>query len=201
MGFLLASKSPRRRELLTNLGIDYLVVKPKTDEISSGCYYPHIPFINAIAKAESVLPEHPDELVLSADTVIEFQDTVIGKPSSVEGAVERLKQFCGKSHIVTTAVCLRHYSKRIRGIFADSTVVKFRKLSGAEISRYLETVEPLDKAGAYGIQENGEMLIEKVDGSLDNVIGLPTEKLKKAIYSVGFNNLMTKRDPSGLLSS
>lgn len=195
MGLLLASASPRRRELLTKLRVNFQVINPKVDETTHH-YWPQIPFFNAIAKAKSILPDHRNELILSADTVIEFQNSVIGKPSSLQAAFETLQLFSGKTHFVTTAVCLMHDSKQIRSIFGDTSAVKFRKLTSAEITRYLELVNPLDKAGAYGVQEYGEMIIEKVDGSIDNVIGLPTEKVKKAFYSCGFSNLMTKREPS-----
>src|SRR6185369_14650528 len=128
--------------------------------------------INAYRKARSVAKKYPDALVLAADTLVAIDERLFGKPPSLEQAYVMLEQLQGRTHSVVTAICLLHLRGRRYHIFAESTAVTFRRLDASSIRRYLNLVDPLDKAGAYAIQEQGDLLIEKVAGSRTNVVGL-----------------------------
>ena len=133
--------------------------------------------VNAYRKARFVAKQHPDALVLGADTLVHLGTQLFGKPATAAAACEMLQQLQGQTHQVVTAVCLlclRHHRQRI---FAESTLVTFLPLNEEAIRLYLSKVNPLDKAGAYAIQEHGEKLVEKISGSYTNVMGLPTERL------------------------
>lgn len=184
---ILASQSPRRREILSSLKIPFRIVYPRIDEAETDIFHQRIPFINAVKKAELVAVEFPLELVLGADTVIEFQGKTVGKPWNKNKAIEMLEMLSGKKHLVITAACIINISESIRCIFSDTTRIQFKKFKRKTITEYLKRVNPLDKAGAYAIQEYGEMLIEKIEGSKDNVAGLPSEKLLMALRSCGYS--------------
>ncbi len=196
MRFILASSSPRRKAILRELGIDFIVKPADIEEITTGIYPSHIPVINAIAKANAISAELPKDLVMGADTVIEFKHAVIGKPETPEHARNILKMFSGHTHHVVTAVCLKCASEGIMNVFCEDTAVTFHKLSDEEITAYLDKVDVMDKAGAYAIQEYGDMLIEKISGSRNNVIGLPGERLLEALQACGLASLILKPAPS-----
>jgi septum formation protein len=179
---ILASASPRRAELLRQLGIRFKVIPAEAPEIlheqlSAG----EAAQINAYRKARSVAKKFPDALVIGADTLVSLNAELFGKPESLEAAYVMLERLQGRTHQVVTAVCLlnlRHHRQRI---FADNTSVTFKALDAVKIRRYLGKVDPLDKAGAYAIQEQGEQLVEKFSGSYSNVVGLPLERLKSEL--------------------
>ena len=179
---ILASASPRRAELLRQLGIRFKVIPTDAPEIlreqlTAG----EAAQINAYRKARAVAKKYPDALVIGADTLVSLNGELFGKPASLEAAYQMLERLQGKTHHVVTAVCLlnlRHHRQRI---FADNTSVTFRPLDAVKIRRYLSQVDPLDKAGAYAIQEKGEQLVERYSGSYSNVIGLPLERLKSEL--------------------
>lgn len=133
--------------------------------------------INAYRKARAVAKKCPDALVLGADTLVHLGTQLFGKPASLEEAYEMLEQLQGRTHHVTTAICLLHLRERRQRVFAETTAVTFRPLDAVRIRRYLTKVNPLDKAGAYAIQEQGDVLVEKIEGSYSNVVGLPVERL------------------------
>ena len=195
---MLASQSLRRKELLSKAGFEFRVIVSDAEEITHGeTYWEHIPFLNALAKSESVAEKYPGALVIGADTVIEHKGLVLGKPSDIHAAAEMLRRLSGKTHNVTTAICLRNLSSNVKCIFSETTAVTFLHLDESTINGYLKLVNPLDKAGAYAIQEYGEMLVAGVDGPLDNVIGLPVEKLRTGLYSCfcALGSSITKRAP------
>lgn len=196
MRFILASGSPRRKTILRELGIDFIIHPADIDEITSGVYPTHIPVINAIEKAKAVSSRFPEDIVMGADTVIEFDNMIIGKPESPEHATEILSMFSGHTHHVVTAVCLKCASKGILNVFCEDTAVTFKDLSAKDIAAYFERVHVMDKAGAYAIQEHGEMLIESISGSRDNVIGLPGERLLEALHACGLESLILNPAPS-----
>ena len=185
MNLILASKSERRKQLLAEMGVEFKVVCADTDELSTG-YSRNIALLNAIAKANAVAADYPRELVLGADTVIEYENRVIGKPADRADAFAVIKSLSGKPHYVVTAICLINRSRNLECVFTESTKVFFRPLTDAVINGYLDQVHVLDKAGAYAIQEYGDMIIEKIEGPLDNVVGLPCAKLKTALTACGF---------------
>jgi len=176
---ILASASPRRSELLRQIGVEFKVVTSDTPEIHDGeLTAREIAQVNAYRKARNVAKKHPDALVLGADTLVFLETLLMGKPGSLEHAYQMLEQLQGRTHEVVTAVCLlnlRHHRQRI---FTEVTNVTFRPLDAVTIRRYLTKVNPLDKAGAYAIQEEGDLIVERIAGSYTNVVGLPVERLQ-----------------------
>jgi septum formation protein len=185
LSLILASKSPRRKELLNKMGLEFAVVDSGVDELDNCVYPPDVPFLNAISKAEAVSQKYPSELILAADTIIDFNNKILGKPKDKAQAFEMLKELSGNEHKVITAVCLKNKARSIECVFGVSTSVFFRKLTEKDINKYLNLVNCLDKAGAYAIQEHGDILVEKIIGPQDNVIGLPCERLSAALQACG----------------
>lgn len=181
---ILASESPRRKEILTRLGIKFSVQRPSVHEISEYCCPSLVPVINACLKAESVAMAFPSHIVIGADTVIEFEGRVLGKPETVSEAAEMLISMSGKKHLAVTSVCIRKIEGDVKCVFSDSTEVEFRNFPASTVMEYIGRVNTLDKAGAYAVQECGDMLISNIRGSHDNVIGLPSEKLVLALNPV-----------------
>ena len=176
---ILASASPRRSELLARLGIDFLVVVGQVDEIAGEHLSPHeIVRINAYRKARAVSKKYADYLVIGADTTVCLEHRIFGKPSDLADAERMLEQLQGRTHEVVTAICLVHLREHRQKVFAESTSVTFRPLNGDVIRQYLNLINPLDKAGAYAIQERADMLVEEYSGSFSNVVGLPLERLR-----------------------
>lgn len=179
---ILASGSPRRKELFSRFGIPFEVLTSNVAELGEGNIpYSQAALVNAERKADDIAAKHPDALVIGADTVIEFESSIIGKPRDPEDAFQILKKLSGKEHFVATAICMKCMNDHILVRFVERTKVRFRKLSDDEIRTYLSLVDVLDKAGAYAAQEHGDMLIESVEGSIDNVIGLPTERIGETL--------------------
>ena len=176
---ILASESPRRSELLRQLTVDFQVVSSDVQEFHNQDFTAReISQLNAYRKARSVAKKFPDALVLGADTLVSIDSALLGKPGSMEQAYAMLENLQGRTHEVVTAVCLLHLRNHRQRVFVDSTAVTFRPLDAVGIQRYLVQVNPLDKAGAYAIQESGELIVEKISGSYSNVVGLPLEKLR-----------------------
>ena len=176
---ILASVSPRRSELLRQLGIDFRIVASDAPEVlSDQLTAREVAQINAYRKARAVAKKFPDQLVLGADTVVTLENALFGKPASLEEAYGMIEQLQGKTHAVVTGLCLLHLRTHRQKIFFETTDVKFRPLDAVGIRRYLTQVDPLDKAGAYAIQERGDELVESIAGSYSNVVGLPVEKLR-----------------------
>jgi septum formation protein len=137
--------------------------------------------INAYRKARAVAKQHPDALVLGADTLVCLGTRLFGKPGSMEEAESMIVELQGKTHRVVSGVCLLHLRGHRQRIFAEATDVTFRPLTTERIRSYLESIRPFDKAGAYAIQENGEWIVESISGSYSNVVGLPMEKLREEL--------------------
>jgi septum formation protein len=181
---ILASTSPRRVELLRQLGVDFKIVAGEVSEIEyEELSARELAQINAYRKARAVAKKHPDTIVLAADTVVCLETKLFGKPATLEDAYLMLEYLQGRAHEVVTAVCLLLLRQRRQRIFCESTTVTFRALDAVKIRRYLTQVNPLDKAGGYGIQERGEELVEKIAGSYTNVVGLPLERLAAELQS------------------
>jgi septum formation protein len=173
----LASKSPRRQELLKLMDIDFRVVLKEVDEsYPDGLTPAEIALYIAQQKAEAFDEDVTDEVILTADTIVAIDGLILGKPESSEHAVEMLQRLSGRMHEVYTGVCLLH--KHQYNKFYDRSEVFFRKLTDYEIRSYVEEYQPMDKAGSYGIQQRiGLIGIERINGSYTNVVGLPTEKV------------------------
>lgn len=173
---LLASASPRRIRLLREAGFNPEVLPSQIVETRADFLTPaEAALFNAIRKGLAIALEHPDEIVLSADTIVTLDGSVFGKPADSEEAFQMLKRLIGKTHEVITAVAVMHLNKKRTRVGTERTAVKFRSLSDAEVREYLEIAEPLDKAGAYAAQESPDRIIESVTGSFSNVVGLPME--------------------------
>jgi len=181
---ILGSSSPRRAELLRQLTLNFKVVPSSIAEIHHDqLSVREAAQINAYRKARSVAKKYPDTLVLGADTLVCLDMTLFGKPASLEEAYGMLEQLQGRTHQVVTAVCLMFLRNHRQRVFCESTSVTFRPLDAVQIRRYLTRVNPLDKAGAYAIQEDGDQIIESISGSYTNVIGLPLEALAIELQS------------------
>lgn len=187
MDIVLASQSPRRRELLTQMGLSYRVHAVDIDEHMDRDLAPG-PLVEAIsrekAKACAAL-EGPGPLIIAADTVVAMDHAVLGKPHSREEAIQMLRLLSGHSHQVYTGFTVRRGERSVTQ--SECTRVTFRPLSGEEIEAYVATGEPMDKAGAYGIQGLGSLLITGIQGDYFNVMGLPVCALGQVCKEFGVN--------------
>ena len=178
---ILASKSPRRQELLRLMDMDFRIVLKEVDESYPEELAPEeIAVYIARKKAEAYDEDITSEIVLTADTIVSINGHILGKPETAEHAVEMLQMLSGNVHQVFTGVCLL-YNHQYHS-FYDRSDVTFRELTDEEIRNYVEKYKPMDKAGSYGIQEwIGLTGIVKIEGSYTNVVGLPTEKLYREL--------------------
>lgn len=175
---VLASASPRRELLLKQAGLQFIVAPAAINEPNLDYLTPEEQALfHAYRKATAIAPDYPDHIVIGADTIVCLNTRIFGKPSSIDEARQFLKELSGKTHNVITGVCLKCISKNRRELFYDITEVDFYELDDERIDLYFSKTNPLDKAGAYGIQENGDLIIKAVRGSYSNVVGLPMEKL------------------------
>jgi len=182
---VLASASPRRRHLLEMLGLAHEVVPSDVDETRLDGEVPEAMAVRlAAAKARAVLAERPGHLVLAADTVVVIDDQVLGKPADPADAERMLATLSGRSHRVVTAVALALPEGEVLERY-DVTTVWFRELSPELISAYVATGEPLDKAGSYGVQGVGAVLVERVDGDFFSVMGLPLRLVVDLLDAAG----------------
>lgn len=178
---ILASGSPRRKELLARTGRSFRVIVSAADEIAAADMEPaSVAMQNARVKALAVAANAPDSAtVIGADTIVVLDGRIFGKPGDEDDAQRMLRELAGRTHQVITGVCL------VRGgqceTFAETTNVCFRKLSASEIDAYIATGEPLDKAGAYGIQGAAGAFVDHIEGDYDNVVGLPVARLERAL--------------------
>lgn len=178
MAFILASASPRRKELLGYIIRDFIVKVSEADETTDPSMTVQETVMHlARIKGEAVHKENPCDTIISADTVVALGDRILGKPHSREEAFLMLRSLSGKTHKVYTGVCVISESDRFT--FYEETEVTFCDLCDDEINAYIDTGAPFDKAGAYGIQGEGCILISSISGDYYNVMGLPTAKLNK----------------------
>ena len=179
---ILASNSPRRKELLSNLGFGFEVRVKEVDESFPKELSPtQIAEFIAQTKANAYsVSDH--ETLITADTVVAHKGQILGKPENKAHAVDMLKQLSGNTHKVITGVCIKTNDKQV--LFSETTVVHFKQLSETEILHYVDHYKPYDKAGAYGIQEwIGMIGVERIEGCFYNVMGLPTQKLYEVLVS------------------
>lgn len=180
MDLILASASPRRKELLARLGLPFSIQISNAEEQTEGPWM-MLALENANLKAEEVASRYPESVVVGADTVIEFESRILGKPRDLADAERMLMMFSGKTHAVTTGCAVICRSRNLRVRFAETAQVTFRRLSPETVRRYLSLVSVLDKAGAYAIQEHGELIIERCEGDPDTVVGLPVTRLGETL--------------------
>ncbi len=186
VSFILASASPRRKQLLGELGLVFDVVIAQITEHEDPDTDPkHMVSHNAALKADWVAERHPEAWVLGADTTVFIDNQVLNKPADLTEARAMLKRLAGRTHTVFTGVALRNVARGVRideGVTSDVT---FKPFDDAVIDAYFRVVNPLDKAGAYGIQEGRELIIEGWRGSFSNIMGLPMEATKQILTGCG----------------
>ena len=183
---ILASASPRRADLLKLLERDFEILPATVDEVAHDHLTPlEVCQLNAHRKARAVAKKVPDALVLGADTLVFRDSEILGKPRNLAEAERMLSRLQGRTHQVVTGVCLMHLRAHVERIFAVSTDVLFHPLTRRQIRDYLAKIQPLDKAGAYAIQDYGELIVSEISGSYSNVVGLPVEKLRAELDAWG----------------
>ncbi|MEP2775053.1 MAG: Maf family protein [Luteolibacter sp.] len=181
MRVILASGSPRRRELLEAAGLDFEVIVSPAEEIHDASLgMAGLCETNARLKAEAVAKDYPEAIVIGSDTLVWLDGEALGKPKSMAEAKAMISKLAGRAHQVCTGVAICGPGNQVHCLHG-LTEVFFRELDEAAIDAYLAKTQPLDKAGAYGIQDHGEMIVEKIVGDFDNVMGLPVGKVMEAL--------------------
>lgn len=184
MEIVLASASPRRQELLRQVGVSFTVITSGVDEqmdprLSPGELVEQL----ALSKAEDVARRHPDRVVLGADTVVVLGNQVLGKPRDRAGAISMLERLSGREHQVYTGVAVVGQGRR--RVEHEVTDVRFRALTRSEVERYVDSGEPIDKAGAYAVQGLGAVLVSGVSGDYFSVVGLPICRTVRILSEFG----------------
>lgn len=180
--FLLGSASPRRKQLLEKLNLSFQTATPNCEEQIPQLSAEEIVCNLALQKNDALAPQFPQHLILTADTLVFLDDHILGKPNDAAEARQMLEQLSGKTHTVYTGICLRFKERNI--CTAEKTLVRFGVLNADEIEAYIATGSPLDKAGAYGIQDDfGALFIEGIEGDYFNVVGLPLHRLYQTLKS------------------
>jgi septum formation protein len=181
---ILASASPRRRQLMSEAGYEFVVVRPqvdesafKTDDVEPIEYATRL----ALAKAKSIAQKYPDSVVIGADTIVDFQGQIIGKAADTKQAERITGELFSSPHKVITGVAIVRLSDDTELVQSDSTTVYPKKMTPEQIAEHIKGGSWRDKAGAYAIQETGDEFVEKIEGSLTNVMGLPMELLKSLL--------------------
>jgi septum formation protein len=186
LSLLLASYSPRRRQLLAQAGFEFETISPPVSEkFDVDLTLRELTLWNAIHKGMSVARTRPAKVVLAADTLVALGRDIIGKPNDRDEAVRILNRLSGRAHEVCSAVFICHLADARSTSFHEISRVRFRRLSQEKIDNYITKVNPLDKAGAYAAQGHGADIIAEVQGSFTNVVGLPMEKTIRALRKFG----------------
>ncbi len=179
---VLASASPRRRDLLTAHGYDFILAPAPVEESTAPWLSAReLVLLNAARKSKARRGWRPSSVALGVDTLVSLDGHTLGKPRDLADAAETLARLAGRTHQVYTGVCLNHADGKRVISFVEETRVTFLALDAAEISGYHRLIDPLDKAGSYAAQEHGEKIIAAVDGSWSNVMGLPMERLSTVL--------------------
>ena len=197
MNIILASASPRRKEILENTNIKFDIISSSIEELILGGESPcQMVMRLAFEKGIDIASKHKSDLVISADTIVVLDDNVLGKPKDEEEARQMISNLSGRTHQVITGISLINLENNKKIIDYVVSNVKFKKLSKDDINDYIKTKESLDKAGAYGIQGYGALLVEEIQGDYFNIVGLPISKLSD-LLKIHFNiNLFTEGDLS-----
>ncbi len=191
MKLILASNSPRRRQLLIRLGVKFDVKPAAIDEsiISTKMNAQKYCILLAKLKAEKISIKYPDALIIGADTIVVIKNKILNKPKNIIEAKAMLKMLSGKTHKVHTGVFIKCIEKNIQHSFNETSKVTFNKITEEEIIHYVNTYEPFDKSGGYGIQDWSSIFVNKIMGCYDNIVGLPISKLYKEFKKLNINLL------------
>jgi septum formation protein len=186
LNVILASASPRREQLLREMGLLFRVIRPNgVVEVTAGVAPDVLVMQNAQRKARAVAGQHRESVVIGADTEVVLDGVVFGKPRDLNEAETMLAKLAGRRHDVLTGVCVIHRVFNTEITFAERSGVWMRAVTREQIRDYFTKVNPLDKAGAYGAQEHGDLIIERIEGSFCNVMGLPVERLQATFEKLG----------------
>ncbi|PIR55165.1 septum formation protein Maf [Candidatus Peregrinibacteria bacterium CG10_big_fil_rev_8_21_14_0_10_36_19] len=184
---VLASQSPRRQELLTQMGLAFTTHPSDFEEIDTHLTPEELALHNAIGKAQEVARHYRDALIISADTVVAVGQHYLGKPKDIEDAKRILRLLSNTTHKVITAICVFDTSKNINLSAVETTLVTIDRLDEATIEAYINSGEGWDKAAGYAIQGLGSLFIKKIEGDYFNVVGLPIYRLRKLLQKVGID--------------
>ena len=197
MNIILASASPRRKEILENTNIKFDIISSSIEELILGGESPcQMVMRLAFEKGIDIASKHKSDLVISADTIVVLDNNILGKPKDEEEARQMISNLTGRTHQDITGISLINLENNKKIIDYVVSNVKFKKLSKDDINDYIKTKESLDKAGAYGIQGYGAILVEEIQGDYFNIVGLPISKLSD-LLKIHFNiNLFTEGDLS-----
>ncbi|MFA4967405.1 MAG: Maf family protein [Candidatus Margulisiibacteriota bacterium] len=182
---ILASASPRRKELLKKIVKKFTIVPSKVNEVEIFAPSP-VKFAKkaAMAKAKDIASRHPGSIVIGADTIVVLGKKILGKPKDRKDAISMLQSLAGKKQRVITGLAIVDLGREIFISDHEETIVKMKKVSKKDIVDYIKSFNPIDKAGAYGIQELDEVFIDRIEGDYDNVVGLPVNKLRKLLKEI-----------------
>ncbi len=181
---LLASASPRRIALLRSVGIPFETVGPRIDEVEEDDPAATVS-LNAERKAVSVAGERPESWVIGADTVVALDGRIFGKPADPEDARRMLRELAGRTHEVLTGVCVVCSELGVKRSFVERSRVTMFPWDEERVRRYLERVDPTDKAGGYAIQEHGGLVVQSHEGDFTNIVGLPMPRLAALLREIG----------------
>lgn len=185
---ILASASPRRQQLLTQVGVPFTIEPADIDERTTPGEAPRDYVLRmAYEKAQHVSWQRPTAFILGADTIVTIDDEILGKPKDLAEARRMLRGLSGRTHTVMTGLALLHYDRGVVQQDTVSTAVRFRRLSEPDIETYVATAKPLDKAGAYAIQDSARAFVEAFDGCYTNVVGLPVQRTIDLMRAAGMD--------------
>ena len=191
MKIILASHSPRRKQLLIRLGFKFDIIPSDIDEsqISTKINAQEYCILLAKLKAEKISINYPNALIIGADTIVVIENQILNKPNNNIEAKNMLKMLSGKTHEVHTGVFIKCIEKNIQHSFNETSKVTFNEISEEEIIHYINTYKPFDKAGSYGIQDWSSIFVNKIMGCYDNIVGLPISRLYKEFKKLHINLL------------
>ncbi len=184
---ILASNSPRRKQIMTNLGIDFQVIPSNYDEKLETDTFSY-DLIEDLATKKCLDVVHRvghNEIVIGADTVVVLHNKILGKPHSKDEAFKMLKELSGQTHSVVTSICGINTHTNRAALLSTTSYVRFKNLTDEQIHYYIDTFNPLDKAGSYGIQELPDGYLDKYEGSFENIVGLAPESVKAVLEQLG----------------
>ncbi len=189
MKLILASQSPRRKQILSRLNIPFGVIVSDVDESIFQCDGSPADYAQELAsiKCEDVSKKYTDYLVIGADTIVILNGNIMGKPADKQDAIYMLETLSGNTHEVITAVSIQCVQKDIQHTFFENTAVTFREIPESYISTYVDSESPYDKAGSYGIQDWSAIFVEKINGCYDNVVGFPLSRFVFELEKNGIN--------------
>ena len=182
---ILASGSPRRKHLLETIGASFKIISADVEELNDLPDPKELVETNARLKTEWVAKQFPSDWVLGSDTTVALGNEILNKPVDMEDARSMLRRMSGNSHTVYTSVCLMKKDAQLEELFTVTSEVRFKPFDDELITEYFKVVNPLDKAGAYGIQEGKELIIEGWEGSFSNIMGLPADEVQELLQRHG----------------